>query len=206
MQACSQVRANERSCEVNGFDIAAAGSAHGTTSADWRCPDMAAAPIIVSAQFGPEDFAWLNGLRRAHFPPERNRLDAHLTLFHHLPPSCEDELRQRLTALTRRPPPAAIVDGPMNLGRGVAIRIRSPGLTALRGELAEAFGGTLTPQDAQSWRPHVTIQNKVEPAVARALHQAMLDDLKPRPVRISALAAWWYRGGPWEPLYTHSFR
>ena len=55
-----------------------------------------AGPLIVTAELGPEDFAWLNGLRRQHFPPERNQLAAHLTMFHAIPPSAESELRQIL--------------------------------------------------------------------------------------------------------------
>ena len=54
------------------------------------------APIIVSAEFGAADFARLDGLRRAHFPPARNVLPAHLTLFHHLPPSLETEIDARV--------------------------------------------------------------------------------------------------------------
>ena len=80
------------------------------------------APIIVSALFGGADHAWLDGLRRAHFPPERNRLAAHLTLFHHLPPSCGAELRERLAEAVRRVPPKAEAAGLLNLGRGVAMR------------------------------------------------------------------------------------
>ena len=60
-----------------------------------------AAPIIVSALFGDADLAWLDALRRAHFPPARNQLPAHLTLFHHLPPSIEGELGARLGTETR---------------------------------------------------------------------------------------------------------
>ncbi|MGK3899645.1 hypothetical protein ABI062_15425, partial [Enterococcus faecium] len=63
--------------------------------------DGGPAPIIVSALFGDRDFAWLDGLRRAHFPPERNVLPAHLTLFHHLPPSVEHELRALLAQAAR---------------------------------------------------------------------------------------------------------
>ncbi len=59
------------------------------------------APIIVAAEFGGTDFTWLDGLRRAHFPPERNQIAAHLTLFHHLPPSLLAELDTRLNAATR---------------------------------------------------------------------------------------------------------
>ena len=169
-------------------------------------PSPPPAPIIVSALFGREDFLWLDGLRRAHFPAERNQLDAHLTLFHRLPPSLEAELKQRLARLTHSPPPPAMVDGPLHLGRGVAMAVRSPGLALLREELAEAFDGLLTPQDAAGWRPHVTIQNKVEPPRARALYDELARDFQPRPLRIAGLAAWWYRGGPWEMLAQYPFR
>ena len=167
---------------------------------------MTCAPIIVSALLGPEAFSWLNGLRQAHFPPERNQLDAHLTLFHHLPPSIEPELKRRLAELTRSRRPHAMAEGPMKLGGGVAIRIRSAELDGLREELASAFSGLLTPQDAAGWRPHVTIQNKVPPAQARALYDTMASGFRPRPVEIAGLAAWWYRGGPWELLARYRFR
>ena len=44
------------------------------------------APLIVTALLGRADHAWLDGERQRHFPPERNQLPAHLTLFHQLPP------------------------------------------------------------------------------------------------------------------------
>ena len=53
------------------------------------------APIIVTALFGRQDTAFFDAMRREHFPPERNQLDSHLTLFHHLPPSGLDELLLR---------------------------------------------------------------------------------------------------------------
>ena len=64
-----------------------------------------AAPIIVTALFGAEDQAWFDRQRKAFFPPERNYLAAHLTLFHHLAPGLLPELKQRLSALTRGVPP-----------------------------------------------------------------------------------------------------
>ncbi len=167
---------------------------------------MIAAPIIVSALFGDEDFVWLNGLRRAHFPPERNQLDAHLTLFHHLPPSSKVELKRFLSGARRRASPPAMAEGLTNLGRGVAIRIRSPDLSEIRAKLAAAFARLLKPQDAAGWRAHVTIQNKVEPADARDLLAQLERDFRPRPVRITGLAAWWYRGGPWELIAGYPFR
>ena len=164
------------------------------------------APIIVTALFGRQDQAWFDGLRREHFPAERNQLDAHLTLFHHLPPSAADELKHRLVQETRGVrAPQARAGGLMSLGRGVAYRIEAPALTAIRARLAEAFAGLLMPQDAGGWRPHVTIQNKVSPAVAKLLLAQLSRDFRARDVEIAGLGAWWYRGGPWEPLSRHMF-
>lgn len=133
-------------------------------------------------------------------------LDAHCTLFHHLPPSAGAELKHRLNGLTRGVrAPEARAGGLMSLGRGVAIRIESPGLVAIRRELVDAFAGMLTPQDAGGWRPHVTIQNKVTPATAKLLLQQMERDFRPRAVELIGLGAWWYRGGPWEMLSRHLF-
>jgi 2'-5' RNA ligase len=166
----------------------------------------APAPIIVSALLDPDSFAWLDGLRRTHFPAGRNVLDAHLTLFHALPPSLEPELRRRLSSLTRGRPLVAEASGLVSLGRGAAVRIVSPQLATLREELAEAFVGMLTPQDGAGWRPHVTIQNKVSAAEARDLLALLSATFRPRRVEIVGLAAWRYRGGPWEPLARYAFR
>ena len=164
------------------------------------------APIIVTALFGAADQAWFDSQRRAHFPPERNHLAAHLTMFHHLPPAMADEVKHRLTRETRGvPAPAARVAGVFSLGRGVAYRIDSPDLAAIRARLADAFAGLLTPQDQAGWRAHVTVQNKVAPAAAKALLAALQEGFTPRPVTVAGLAAWWYRGGPWELLSRHRF-
>lgn len=167
---------------------------------------MSGAPIIVTALLGRADQAAFDALRRAHYPPERNLLPAHLTLFHHLPPSAEGELKRRLVEATRAVrAPAAKAVGLMSLGRGVAVKIESPGLDAIRRELCEAFAGLLMPQDAGGWRPHVTIQNKVAPSMAKLLMGALAKEFRPREVEIAGLAAWRYRGGPWEPLSRHMF-
>jgi len=167
---------------------------------------VTAAPIIVSVLLGAEDQGRFDALREAHFPPERNQLAAHLTMFHHLLPSLAPELKQRLARVTRGvSAPAARVAGVYSLGKGVAYRIESPELAAIRAELAEAFAGMLMPQDAQGWRAHVTVQNKVQPAIAKALLAELSAGFVARPVAIAGLAAWWYRGGPWEPLSRHMF-
>lgn len=165
-----------------------------------------AGPLIVTAELGAEDFAWLNDLRRRHYPVERNRLLAHLTMFHALPPSSEQEVRQILAGLAARPAPRAFIAGLMDLGGGVAFRIGSEELDIVRAEIADRLGGLLTAQDRAGWSAHVTIQNKVPPREAKALIQALGNQLDGRPVRIGGLGLHKYLGGPWETLRTFSFR
>ncbi len=163
------------------------------------------APLIVSAIFAAAEQAWLDGLRRRHYPAALNRLPAHLTLFRHLPPSIEAALRRRLAEAVRSPVPMVEAAGLMSLGSGVAIRIVSPALSAIREDLAEAFAGLLMPQDSAGWRPHVTIQNKVQPAAARALLEGLDRDFRPRRMGLTGLASWRYRDGLWEPVSRHAF-
>jgi hypothetical protein len=165
-----------------------------------------AGALIVTVELGATDFGWLEGLRRAHYPSERNRVPAHLTMFHALPPSAEAELRSRLVAFARGPAPTARIEGLMDLGGGVAFRIVSLGLDRIRDELAELLHGLLGAQDVGGWRPHVTIQNKVEPKAARALKEALERDFRPRPLAIRGLGLHRYHDGPWEQLAVYPFR
>ncbi|MBR0551945.1 2'-5' RNA ligase family protein [Sphingomonadaceae bacterium LXI357] len=145
-------------------------------------------------------------MRREHFPPERNFLSAHLTMFHHLPPRLLPELKQRLNDETRGVvAPHARLAGILNLGRGVAYRIESPALEDIRDRLADAFAPMLTAQDSAGWRPHVTIQNKVNAKMARALLARLEPDFRARSVAVAGLATWYYRDGPWEAISRHMF-
>ena len=166
-----------------------------------------AAPLIVTAELPDELQGWANALRREHYPPERNRIDAHVTLFHALPPSCEDELRGLLAAAAReRPPPPARIEGVMSLGHGTAVRIESPAMLALRRDLAERLHGLLSAQDAPAPRLHITVQNKVPAKEAKALQEKLAGEIVPRDFRFGGLALHRYLGGPWELLKRWSFR
>lgn len=165
-----------------------------------------AGALIVTAELGAEDFAWLDRLRRAHYPAERNQVRAHLTMLHALPPSAETEVRARLKSEASRPRPKASIEGLMDLGGGVAFRVVSPDLDRTRAEIANGLHGLLNAQDSGGWRPHVTIQNKVPAKVARALLEQLQGDFRPRSLEISGLALHRYLGGPWETLSAYPFR
>jgi 2'-5' RNA ligase len=163
--------------------------------------------LILTAGLDEDAFAYLDGLRRRHFPPERNVLRAHLTLFHALPGEEEDAIRAELARATaERAPIDARAADVIGLGRGVAVRIDAPELVELRAALAAGWHAWLTPQDRQKLRPHVTVQNKVAPAVARALHAELAAGFEPFPVRIDRLCLWRYLGGPWEARAAFAFR
>jgi 2'-5' RNA ligase superfamily len=165
-----------------------------------------AGALIVTAEIGPADLAWLDRLRWVHYPRDRNQLQAHLTMFHALPPSAETELRSRLSRLAASRPPSARIEGVMDLDGGVAFRVVSPDLDRLRDELSHDLMGLLGAQDSGGWRPHVTIQNKVAPKVARALVAELERDFRPRPLSIIGLGLHRYLGGPWETLAVYPFR
>lgn len=112
-----------------------------------------AGALIVTAEVGKADFAWLDGLRRAYYPPERNRVPAHLTLFRTLPPSADEEVRRSLARAAQVPRPRAELSGILDLDSGVALRVSSPELEHLRRELADEFHGLLTSQDGGALDP-----------------------------------------------------
>ncbi|AII50591.1 2'-5' RNA ligase family protein [Hymenobacter sp. APR13] len=164
------------------------------------------APLILTLALDADSQRFFDALRQQHFPPERNFLQAHLTLFHHLPGSDYARISQELAALvtTEQPLPLAVT-GLRFLGRGVAYSLENNRLQVLHQQLQTIWQASLTPQDQQKLKPHVTVQNKVDPAVARSLHQQLTADFQPFEATGTGLQLWAYRGGPWEALQTFAF-
>jgi 2'-5' RNA ligase len=157
------------------------------------------APLILTLALDERAFAFFEAERRRSFPPERNLIPAHLTLFHKLPGEHFDSIARDIAALAsaQRPFPLQVT-GLRSLGRGVAYTLLSPELASLRQGLAQRWQAWLGPQDRQKHQPHVTVQNKVEPEEARALLLELTDSFEPFIATGMGLDLWWYRGGPWE--------
>ncbi|RFU23000.1 2'-5' RNA ligase family protein [Geodermatophilus marinus] len=162
-------------------------------------------PLIVTLLLGGQAQARFDRLRAAHFPPERNHLAAHVTLFHALPGEDAEAVTADLAAAAHRPAFEVAVTGLRSLGRGVAYTLESAELAALRAGLAARWADRLTPQDRQPHRPHVTVQNKVDPAAARALLADLSAAFVPERVPARGLGLWRYAGGPWEPVAEFPF-
>lgn len=163
-------------------------------------------PLILTLRLDAASRERFDALRRAHFPPGRNHLAAHVTLFHALPAEHADAVRADLAEATDRAPFAVEVAGLRPLGRGVAYVLRSPELDALRAALADRWRPWLTPQDAQRFSAHVTVQNKESPAAARALLDELTAGFVPGTARAEGLDLWRYAGGPWEFDGGYGFR
>jgi 2'-5' RNA ligase len=164
------------------------------------------APLIVTAALDEGAFDWFEGLRQSHFPPHRNHVPAHLTLFHALPREHERVVAETLkTACQRRHPMLLDVRGPWSLGRGVAYRLASSELGQLRAELGETFSPWLTRQDQAPFRPHITIHNKVEPREARLLLEQLQLEFEPFNIVVEGLLLWRYLGGPWALIDRFAF-
>ena len=165
------------------------------------------APLILTAAFDKPTFERFQSERRAHFPPERNLVPAHLTLFHALPASEAASVAERCRLVTRGEPSIeARGTGLFNLGKGVAYRIEASALARLRAELADAWAPLLTQQDRAGFHPHVTIMNKAEPAAAKALLAAMQARFVPWSFALIGLDLWRYLAGPWEAAGSFRFR
>lgn len=144
-------------------------------------------------------FAYLDDLRRRHFPADRNVVPAHLTLFHALPGEHRVLVGRELEAVCGRQRPFELeATGFRSLGRGVALALSAPRLVAIRDALAREWGDWLTPQDSARIAPHVTVQNKVAPDVARTTLRELQAGFAPFTIRGEGLALWSYLGGPWR--------
>lgn len=104
--------------------------------------------IILTLKFDVSASHLLNMLREQHFPPERNFLPAHITLFHALPCDQEAAIRATLATLYAATPVIKLsLPTVCFLGRSVAIQVESPALIAVRKRLAEQWHDGLSAQD-----------------------------------------------------------
>ena len=158
-------------------------------------------PFVVTLGFDDATFGRLDALRTRHFPPGRNLVPAHLSLFHSLPPAEGPAVRATLAETAAGSGPFRLrFSGLLKLGRGVALRVEAPGLSAAHRELAASFRPWLTPQDRQPFRPHVTVMNKAETSEADRAYAEIAAGWEPWEGLGTAFLLWTYKGGPWESV------
>jgi 2'-5' RNA ligase len=154
--------------------------------------------LILTLELDPTSFEIFNTLRKEHFPPERNFLDAHITLFHKLPEEQEASIKETLQEISSRSALMLSFSSLRFLGKGVAVNVESSELLELRRQLATTWQDWLEAQDKQPFKPHVTVQNKVTPEEAKRLLENLQQTWVPLTGKGTGLLLWRYLGGPWE--------
>lgn len=163
-------------------------------------------PLILTLKIDADSFQFFDELRREYFPPERNFLAAHVTLFHHLPGAKIEEIKADLQEIAgeTRAFPLEFTKWRF-LGKGSAMSIESPELTRLRAALANRRHEDLTRQDSQKFQPHITVQNKVAPDEARTLYEKLSAGWQAKTGTGEGLTLWHYVAPGWKFEQEFSF-
>lgn len=157
-------------------------------------------PLIVTLQLDDEAQQRFEALRTELFPAGRTAVGAHVTMFHALPAHLRQDIEDELGRLAASATFPVRVTQVFPLGRGVACRLDADEAQTLHRRLQQRWRSELTRQDAQPFRPHVTVQNKVTPEVARATLDRLRAGFRPETVTAVGLELWRYDGGPWTLL------
>ncbi len=155
-------------------------------------------PLILTVQLDKSSQYFFNEKRKEYFPPERNFLEAHLTLFHHLPDD-EDIIIERMETICAQ---QKIVSLPVtevkNIGKGVVYKIESKELISLHKRLQKEWLPHLTIQDRQGLWPHITIQNKVTIEEAKRTLEKEKTGFASFIAQAEGFTLWRYLNGPWQ--------
>jgi hypothetical protein len=167
---------------------------------------MEASPLILTLQLNEEAFHFFNSRRQIYFPPERNFLSAHLTLFHHLPLDKAFIEKEIINYTSSQETLLLNVTDVVSIGKGVAYKIECLPLQKLHKALQEDWQPWLTPQDKQKLWPHITVQNKVTPPVANKTLEEVKASFKPFIAHGIGFSLWSYEGGPWKFIRHFPFK
>lgn len=166
---------------------------------------MPTPPLILTLAIGKDASHFFNSLRKKYFPPERNFIDAHLTLFHALPD--EEAINLTVQDISNRQSSFVLaVKEPVSIGKGVAFKIESPELMQLHKTLQSKWPDFLSLQDRQKLWPHITVQNKVPAQEAQHLLAELKNGFTPFTVPATGLQVWEYLNGPWRFVEEYAFK
>ena len=164
-----------------------------------------ARPLVVTLQLEAAAQRRFDAERARLFPSGRTAGGAHVTLFHALPAHLRADVEAQLSEASAVPAFPVHVVEVMSLGRGVAYRLAADPADRLHRRLQDRWRPHLTRQDAQPFRPHVTVQNKVTPEEARDTLTQLRATFRPEVTQAVGLELWRYDGGPWTPLGSWGF-
>lgn len=145
----------------------------------------------------------VTALREKHFPAHLNRTPAHLTMFHALPGSHMPSIVAAIEKECQDLAPFRLTTGSLfRMRRGVGINTGQGAQPArlLHQGLQKRWVDVLSEQDRQAWRPHWTIQNKVnDAAVVEETMREVEQDFQGAEGVAEGCVLWRYeRGGAWR--------
>lgn len=112
-----------------------------------------------------------------------------VTVFHALPDALEERVRVDLVQAAG-PPFAVGVAGVLPLPGGVAYALASAELTRRHHALQQWWWDDLAEPDRRGLRPHITVQNGVSAAAARATVTVLRRAFRPYEARAEAFVLW----------------
>lgn len=167
---------------------------------------MSENPVILTLKINGEAAKYFTNLRTKYFPSERNYLDAHLTLFHHLPGN-EPHIFESVKIVCLQQKPINLqVTQVVSIGAGIAFKLEAEVLKQIHKKLQQQWIQWLIPQDKQTLWPHITIQNKVDRQTALQTQQELDTNFQPFEIQGLGFSLWEYLGGPWKLLETVDFK
>lgn len=117
---------------------------------------------VLTLNTDAEHHKRVTDLRTKYFPPNLNKLSAHITLFRALPGSKLPMIQEAIQDVVQQYHPFFVSTGaPFMLAHGVGLVVRADPAQEIFQALKERWISFLSKQD-HSFRPHYTIQNKVE--------------------------------------------
>lgn len=162
-------------------------------------------PLILTLLIDKKASLFFNALRQKHFPPSRNFIDAHLTLFHALPN--EAAILFAIEEICNLQKPFMLsVEKPVSIGKGVAFKIESNELMQLHKKLQNTWHDFLSLQDRQKLWPHITVQNKVPVKESQELLNELKKSFTPLLALATGMQLWEYLNGPWKLVEDFVFR
>jgi 2'-5' RNA ligase len=162
-------------------------------------------PLILTLSIEKEAFLFFNTLRQKHFPPSRNFIDAHLTLFHALPNEASIVTVVKDICNLQNPFKLS-VEKPVSIGKGVAYKIESNELMQIHKKFQNKWQDFLSPQDSQKLWPHITVQNKAPVQEAQELLNELKESFTPFVASATGMQLWEYLNGPWKLVKDFYFK
>ena len=161
---------------------------------------------ILALHTDPEHHARVTALRTRFFPPKLNKLDAHIALFRALPGSQLSDIERKIVELAQIQHAFPIVTGkPFMMAHGVGLSVQAPQSMHIYKELKGKWEGFLSKQD-KSFKPHYTVQNKVEKGVPEKTMEAIGKEWQGSSGEADGLTLWRYDRGYWTHMRDFMFR